>query len=185
MSTMSSAASSTHDTVITPSPPSVGHTITIPENVSASFKMPPIRSPVWPAPVHNSSTAVSSSSYAHQPQLCQQVGGNHAQQAQPYSYPTGIQSNIMNGYHQQIPLPRRPVMNQYCQYTTHQQQQQPSVPPHPQQDTTTTTTNEDLLFLLSDVFEPQSSNDDNNDLSSILSLNDVSEDFMNPLSFVF
>ena len=170
-------------TVVSLSPVTENNTITkIPENVStclipsSTFRS----SGAHETPAHTNSTTTPHDQYCHQ--------------AAAISYPTPIRTNITGNNNScqpyQMPLPRRDIMtNQHAYSRPRDTIQHPSsmmMPPHHQpEEMNSNSTSDDMLYLLSGVFEPdQLSTQESNDLSSILSLNDdVSQDFMAPLSF--
>jgi len=177
-------------TVISLSPVTEKNTIAkIPKNVStclipnSTFQS----SGTHEAPAHTNSTTTPHDQYCHQTATT--------------SYPTPIRTNITGNNNStytmssscqryQMPLPRRDIMmNQHAYSRPWDTIQHPSsmmMPPHHQpEEMSSNSASDDMLYLLSGVFEPdQLSTQESNDLSSILSLNDdVSQDFMAPLSF--
>ena len=189
------------EAVVSPSPQNEAANVM---GIPAAMPMPLLSQMVWPA--------ASSSNYATANASSQQVSypvvsfTNSVDDSQSYQgYPSSpIQyqqqttnnlghSMVNSGYQPRMPLQRRGITSPLSNHTVKQQQytdQQQQLPPS---NVTTTsdnndnsTTNEDLMFLLSGIFEAEvngPSSTDDNDLCSILSLIDMSDDFMEPISF--
>ena len=193
----------TQEVVVSPSPQNAANVTGIP-TAGIVMPMPLLSQMVWPAASSSnyaitanpsyqqvSYPVVSSTNSMDGSQLFQQGYPSSSIQYQQQTTDILGHSMVNSGYQPQRSLQRRDITSQsnhvmQQQYTGHRQQLPPSNVTTTSDNNENSTTNEDLLFLLSGIFEPEvngPSSTDADDLCSILSLNDMSGDFMDPISF--
>lgn len=193
----------TQEVVVSPSPQNAANVTGIP-TAGIVMPMPLLSQMVWPAASSSNYAITANASYQQVSypvvsstnsmdgsQLFQQGYPSSSIQYQQQTTDILGHSMVNSGYQPQRSLQRRDITSQsnhvmQQQYTGHQQQLPLSNVTTTNDNNDNSIANEDLLFLLSGIFEPEvngPSSTDADDLCSILSLNDMSGDFMDPISF--